>query len=167
MACKKKCVKYIKVVHPSLVVHSLIRIQLEYQFITKKAVKWYLILRKYCLILLFHLLLSFFSYVHCSYHFPWRQSLLRHIAQYITQCMVKLWMYSWKPHCTIYDKCYCYRVSAHCEMNRLRAFTHCEMNGLRVNVLLRTVDAYHRRLESLSFSLLDTVLIDTGSIFPC
>lgn len=39
----------------------------------------------------------------------------------------------------------------HCEMGRLRAFIHCEMNGFRENVLLRTVDAYHRRLESLSF----------------
>lgn len=35
-------------------------------------------------------------------------------------------------------------------MNRLRAFSpHCEMNGFGANVLLRTVDAYHRRLESL------------------
>lgn len=49
----------------------------------------------------------------------------------------------------------------------LRAFAHYKMNGFKVNVLLRTVDAYYRRVESLSFSLLDTVLIDTGSIFPC
>ena len=67
---------------------------------------------------------------------------------------------------TIYDKCYCYGVSAHCEMNRLRAFSpHCEMFGFGENVLLRTVDAYHRRLESPP--PLNTVLIDTRSIFPC
>lgn len=33
----------------------------------------------------------------------------------------------------------------------LRALSHCEMTGFRGNVLLRTVDAYHRRLESLHF----------------
>lgn len=108
-------------------------------------------------------------HVHHSHHIPWRHAVLYEdiIVQYITYCIVKLWMYKWMVHCTIYDKCYGYGISAHCEMNRLRAFAHCEMNGFRVNVLLRIVDAYHRRLESLSFSLLDTVLIDTGSIFPC
>lgn len=33
----------------------------------------------------------------------------------------------------------------------LRALSHCEMTGFRGNVLLRTVDAYRHRLESLHF----------------
>lgn len=42
-------------------------------------------------------------------------------------------------------------IFASWKTNELRTFAHYEMNGFRVNVLLRTVDAYHRRPERLSF----------------
>lgn len=40
--------------------------------------------------------------------------------------------------------------SANCKLHELRTSAHYEMNGFRINVLLRTVDAYHRREPFLS-----------------